>query len=127
MTRPVTLLTCLLFAFSLVEFTAVANADTGAPQGSYTVSGTGPSGGAPYTGVVAVQRVGDVFSVTWTVAGVTSTGTGIFKNGHLAISYSSPNAAGGVALYSAKVDGGWEGIWTYVGSQQTGTEDWTPQ
>ena len=54
--------------------------------------------GSTYSGTVTVERNGETFLVTWTVAGGRQIGVGIGKDDLLAVSYRSGNAIG-IALY----------------------------
>jgi hypothetical protein len=94
------------------------------PAGTYRVSGTNPGSGSTYFGTVTVERNGETFLVTWTVAGGRQIGVGIGKDDLLAVSYRSGNAIG-IALYLPDQAGGWKGIWAPIGSQTLGTEIWT--
>jgi hypothetical protein len=91
------------------------------PAGTYRVSDTNPGSGSTYTGAVTVERNGETFLVTWTIAGGRQIGVGIGKDDLLAVSHRSGNAIG-IALY---LTGGWKGIWAPIGSQTLGTEIWT--
>ena len=91
------------------------------PAGTYRVSGTNPGSGSTYSGTVTVERNGETFLVTWTVAGGRQIGVGIGKDDLLAVSYRSGNAIG-IALYLPDQTGGWKGIWAPIGSQTLGTE-----
>ena len=96
------------------------------PVGRYSVRGTNPGGGSPYSGEVAVTKTGDTYRIVWNVGGQTYTGTGIGSDDFLAVSYRSGNETG-LALYNRKPNGTWEGIWTYAGARQIGTDRWTPR
>lgn len=92
------------------------------PVGSYRVTGTNPGNGSSYHGTVTVTRTGKTFRVVWVVGGERYFGTGIGSHEGLAVSYQSGNSSG-LALYGA--DGGnWEGVWTYSGGRDLGTEVW---
>lgn len=93
------------------------------PVGSYGVVGNNPGGGSSYQGEVVVERTGDTYRVTWTIAGTRYTGTGLGDGKFIAISYRSGNDTG-LALYGAN-GADWQGVWTYAGGQQVGTERWT--
>jgi hypothetical protein len=94
------------------------------PIGKYSIRGTNPGDGKPYSGEVTVTRTGDTYRVVWLIGSDTYTGTG--SNDFLAVSYRSGNETG-LALYGRKSDGKWHGIWTYAGGRQIGTDVWTPR
>jgi hypothetical protein len=94
--------------------------------GKYSIRGTNPGDGRPYSGEVTVARTGDTFRVVWLIGSDTYTGTGIGSDDFLAVSYRSGNETG-LALYGRKSDGKWHGIWTYAGGRQIGTDVWTPR
>jgi hypothetical protein len=95
------------------------------PVGSYSIVGTNPGSGSQYRGTAKVERTGKTYRVTWVVGGTRYVGTGIGNHEGLAVSYKSGNSSG-LALYGA--DGGnWEGVWTYSGGRDIGTEVWKRQ
>jgi hypothetical protein len=113
----------LLVAVALACSTVLAFAAD--PVGRYRVTGTNPGGGSSYHGTVTVDRTGDTYRVVWVVGGTRYIGTGIGTREGLAVSYRSGNSTG-LALYGA--DGGnWEGVWTYAGGRDIGTEVWKRQ
>lgn len=110
----------LLVAVALLCSSALAFAAD--PAGSYSVSGTNPGNGSSYRGSVTVSRTGNTYRVIWVVGGTRYTGTGIGNREGLAVSYRSGNSTG-LALYGS--DGGnWQGVWTYAGGHDLGTEIW---
>jgi hypothetical protein len=113
----------LLVAVALVCSTVLAFAAD--PVGTYRVTGTNPGGGSSYHGTVKVTPTGKTYRVVWVVGGTRYVGTGIGTHDGLAVSYTSGNSTG-LALYGA--DGGnWEGVWTYSGGRDMGTEVWKRQ
>ena len=92
------------------------------PVGSYNVLGTNPGSNSQYHGTVQVTRTGQTYRVVWVVGNARYVGTGIGNREGLAVSYKSGNSSG-LALYGA--DGGnWQGVWTYSGGRDIGTEVW---
>ena len=92
------------------------------PVGSYSVIGTNPGNNSQYHGTVQVTRTGQTYRVVWVVGNARYIGTGIGNREGLAVSYKSGNSSG-LALYGA--DGGnWQGVWTYSGGHDIGTEVW---
>jgi hypothetical protein len=96
------------------------------PVGKYSIRGTNPGDGRPYSGEVTVTKTGDTYRVVWLIGSDTYTGTGIGSDDFLAVSYRSGNETG-LALYGRRPDGSWHGIWTYAGGRQIGTDRWTPR
>ena len=94
------------------------------PSGSYSIDGTNPDG-STYAASVLVSRVGDTFTLTYTLDGDRKvTGTAIGDNDVLSIGYAE-NGQSGVALMYHDGDS-WQGVWTYLGSKSMGTEKWQP-
>ena len=108
-------------ALAISTVLAIAN-----PVGSYSVSGTNPSGGSGYSGRVMVERTGDTYRVTWNIGGQTYVGTGIGSRDFLAVSYRSGSESG-LALYAQQSDGSWQGVWTYANARTIGSERWNPR
>lgn len=115
--------------FASLAFAAGLAFSTGAlaqAEGSFTVAGTNPGGASNYTGTVTVQKVGEnVYQLEWTVGGNVSVGTAVGDDDFLSVGYKSGDNFG-VALF-VRDDDGWDGVWTYGGGKQIGTESWTPQ
>lgn len=127
----------VLIAFLLILSSGSALAG---PEGKYTVNGTNPGNGSGYEGTVTVERNDQTYSVLWDVGGTKYLGTGIGaanvkgtptmgpasgQDDTIAISYISGGSFG-LAFYVEQDNGQWNGIWTYGGSSQIGTEVWTP-
>lgn len=93
------------------------------PVGRYSVAGSNPGNGGKYSGTVIVERTGETYRVTWSIAGQTYVGTGIGNDKGLAVAYSAAGQTG-VAIYGANGDG-WEGAWTYANGRSIGGEVWT--
>ena len=102
-----------------------ASAWAGDPVGSYRVSGSNPNNGGSYSGTVTVEKTGQTYRVTWVIADSTYIGTAIGNDHFIAVSYHSGDSTG-LALYG---DAGsdWQGIWTYQGGTEAGTENWSRQ
>lgn len=114
---------------------SAANAD---PVGKYSISGTNPEDGKKYTGTVEVARVGETYTVVWTIGKDVINGTaiaGYIRDGNyvagsatdddtvLSVAYGSGNSHG-VAIYIQQNDDVWEGVWAYSGSGKVTTELW---
>lgn len=95
------------------------------PVGRYWVRGTNPNG-STYSGEVRVTRTGDTYRVVWDIGRQTYTGTGIGDDDFIAVSYRTGNQTG-IALYGRKSGGRWEGVWTYAGGRDIGTDHWSPR
>ena len=113
-------LAAVLPAFLLLSTAALAD-----PVGRYEVTGTNPGGGSSYSGTVTVSRTGQTYRVIWNIGGTRYEGTGIGDKDFIAVSYRSGNNTG-LALYGAAGDD-FEGVWTYAGGRQIGTEKWERQ
>lgn len=92
------------------------------PVGEYEVQGTNPGNGSAYSGMVTVERTGDTYRVIWDIGGTVYRGTALGDHRFIAISYRSGGDSG-LALYGA-TGSDWEGVWTYAGGRQVGTERW---
>ncbi len=111
------------------------------PEGTYNVEGTNPGGEGGYRGIVRVTQYGQTYSVVWEVGGTKYLGTGLGaanvkgtptmgpasdQDTAIAISYITKGSFG-LTFYVEQDNGQWKGIWTYGGSNQIGTETWTPR
>ena len=107
------------------------------PVGTYDVTGINPDDGDEYHGTVTVNRTGETYSVTWTIAGTESNGVGIGgRRGNAAttgvasvdddmITIGYGNGSGfGISQYDLQPDGSWEGHWAYAGGEKVSTETW---
>jgi len=112
----------LFVASAAALLLSIATAFAADPVGSYSVIGNNPGGGSEYHGTVTVERTGQTYRVIWIVGGQRYIGTGIGNKDFIAVSYKSGSDTG-LALYGA--DGGnWQGVWTYAGGRQIGSEVW---
>jgi hypothetical protein len=95
----------------------------GAVTGTYSVAGTNPTG-SHYAGTAVVEATGDTYVVTWTVAGDTSVGRGVFLGTTLAVGGVLGN--GGFVFAMTPKGGNLEGIWADMQNGTTlGGEIWT--
>ncbi len=112
------------------------------PEGVYDVAGKDLGTGNPYSGTVEVVRTGKTYSVRWDIGGASYVGSGLGaapikgmsvvgpadENDYvLAVGYIAGNQGFGLAYYVQQEDGSWKGIWTYGGSEELGSEVWTPR
>jgi len=126
-----------ILAAGTIVLAMVATALAG-PEGTYSVTGTNPGRSGTYKGMVTVKRVGETYEIVWNIAGTRFTGSGLgaapVKGGSvmgpadsgddtLAVGYISGRSFG-IAFYVEQPDGTWDGVWTYGGSDQVGTETW---
>jgi hypothetical protein len=92
--------------------------------GSYAVEGTDPKSGAGYTGTLAVEPSGDLYSLRWTLAGGNRVGTGVQYGSSLAASFAATGAGKGcgVGLYKIAADGTLDGRIARLGDTQFAIE-----
>ena len=95
------------------------------PTGTYAIEGVNPDGTA-YDATVVVAKVGDTFTVTYTLGdGTKLSGTAIGDDDILSIGYVQDSESGVALMYRDKEE--WKGVWTYIGAKTLGTEVWTAQ
>lgn len=112
---------CAAVAFAMLATPALADK----LSGKYVVSGKNPGGAGSYEGLVMIEQTADVvYKITWTIEGAKFVGTGIGGEEGLAVSYKSGSDTG-VAIFQRQADGTVDGVWTYFGGTQIGTETWT--
>jgi hypothetical protein len=92
--------------------------------GEYTVEGT--AAGGNYKGQAAIAPDGDVFLVVWQIGQTRYQGTGLMKDGHLAVTYASRGRPA-LAFYVLRPDGSLVGTWTEFGSKSVFTETLVPK
>lgn len=94
------------------------------PSGTYDIDGVNPDG-TTYEASVLVSKVGDTFSVTYSLDDRKVMGTAIGDDDVLAIGYGEAGDSGVALMYR---DGQrWQGVWSYLGAKQLGTEEWQPR
>ena len=91
--------------------------------GIYDTQGVNPGGGGTYSGQTVIERTGSTYRVRAEV-GVYATGTGLFRNGVLAVMFPE---RGWIANYAVQSDGSLRGIWAESGGTVTGRETLTPR
>ena len=67
---------------------------------------------------------GETYRITWTIGSDRTEGTGIFRDGRLAVVYQPGNARPGVAFYDLRGDGSLSGTWVIHGGAKLGAEVW---
>ena len=70
-----------------------------------------------------MEKTGQTYRVIWVVAGTRYVGTGSGDRDFIAVSYKAGSNDTGLALYGAEGED-WQGVWTYAGGRQVGTEVW---
>lgn len=94
-------------------------------EGVYRVKGLDLAGQA-YQGMLTVERTGEVYRLTWQLPEGQLIGIGVLHDTVLAASWGGTTGTGIVA-YTVLPGGVLEGVWTFSGSEQTGTERATRQ
>ena len=122
MALAVTILLGTIFAVPHLAMAQGAVAQ-GSVTGTYSVAGTNPTGGH-YAGTAVVEATGDTYVVTWTVAGDTSAGRGVFLGTTLAV--GGVLGQGGFVFAMTPKGGNLEGIWADMqNGTKLGGEIWT--
>jgi hypothetical protein len=96
-------------------------------SGLYLVEGANPDGQGRYRGDVKVERAGDAYSILWTINGQRHIGTGIYRDGKLAVVYQPKQGLPGIAFYEVRPGGQLIGLWVPLSGRQLGSERWTPK
>ena len=111
----------LITASAMLTLAVPALAD---PTGTYDIEGMNPDG-STYQASVLVSKVGDTFALTYTLDDRKVMGTAIGDDDVLAIGYGEADDSGVALMYR---DGEtWQGVWSYLGAKQMGTEEWQPR
>ncbi len=92
------------------------------PLGVFKVEGVNPDG-TTYSGQVEITSSGETYNVTWTIAGATFTGAGLYTDGVFSTAYTGGFT--GLAAYEEIAPGVWSGPWAGVGASEIGQESWT--
>ena len=92
--------------------------------GRYDVVGSNPGNQGQYRGEVVIEPQGETYRITWTIGSDRTEGTGIFRDGRLAVVYQPDNARPGVAFYDLRGDGSLSGTWVVHGGAKLGAEVW---
>jgi hypothetical protein len=96
-------------------------------EGRYRVEGRIPGQERNYDGEAVVKRTGQTFTIAWRIGNSTHVGTGILVENKLTVVYQGVGGGGrpGVVIFDVRDDRIGEGVWTELGLQQVGTENWT--
>lgn len=107
----------IALVIGLAAFVPTAQAD--GIEGIYSADGTNPGTGDPYSGTAEITRTGDTYWVEWTIGKQTFGGTGIYRDGILAVSYAGEFS--GIVVYRMHASGG-DGLWAVQNAPNVGTE-----
>ncbi len=96
-------------------------------EGRYRVEGRIPGQERNYDGEAVVKRTGQTFTIAWRIGNSTHVGTGILVENKLTVVYQGVGGGGrpGVVIFDVRDDRIGEGVWTELGLQEVGTENWT--
>ena len=101
---------------------AVSAADI---TGTYDCQGTNPGGKGNYKGTVVIEKPGDAYKVTWSIAGQTFNGVGILEGDQFSVGYTDAAKSWfGVIVYKVKGNT-LTGPWAVYGSGNMGSETLT--
>jgi hypothetical protein len=114
----------LLFVVALMPAAAFAQSTN--LTGTYIVEGQNAGAKGSYRGELAIAPSGDTFRVVWRIGNQQHEGTGLLRDGKLAVVFRSSQQTG-VALYDVRDNGTLIGTWTTLGSRAVGTETLTPK
>ena len=99
-------------------------------EGTYEIEGQNPGQQRTYKGEAQVKRTGRTYSVVWKVGQTPQFGTGIVVDKTFSVVFQtfSPGSGPGrpgIAVFTIENDRIGQGIWTGIGQQDTGLENWT--
>jgi len=115
-----------LFVVLLLLSPVAALAQSEKLTGTYTVEGRNPGGKGTYRGEMAIAASGDTYRIVWRMGNQQHEGTGLLRDGKLAVVFRSGQQTG-VAFYDVRDNGTLIGTWTTLGGQAVGTETLTPK
>ncbi|KAA2236205.1 hypothetical protein [Salinarimonas soli] len=97
-----------------------------AVEGRYKVEGRIPGQERTYEGEAVVKRTGQTFTIAWRIGNATHVGTGVLVDNKLTVVYQAIGGGGrpGLAVFDVRDDRVGEGVWTELGLQEIGTENW---
>lgn len=92
--------------------------------GTYTIKGTNPGGGAPYTGGLVVTKRDKVLQFSWKSGTATYDGVGVQSENTVGVAFASGTEGKGcsVAHYKIEATGALSGRWGAWGANASGTE-----
>jgi len=115
---------CLVLA---LLWSALGFAQSVEPSGLYSVEGRNADQKGTYRGEVAISKDGDAFKILWIIGNQQYAGTGILRDGKLAVAFQAQGRMVGIALFDLRPDGTLSGTWTVFGGKALGLENWTPK
>jgi len=89
----------------------------------YTVEGRNADQKGTYRGEVD----GEGFKILWIIGNQQYAGTGILRDGKLAVAFQAQGRMAGIGLFDLRSDGTFSGTWTVLGGKALGLENWTPK
>jgi hypothetical protein len=93
--------------------------------GRYAVSGKNPDG-TTYTGRLTIQKTAVGYQLTWSIGDLLYTGTGIFVDGLLTVTWRGVDGEG-QGVYTRDDQGVLSGTWTVAGQDKPGQETLVPE
>ncbi len=110
-----------------VALAATSALPAAAIEGRYRVEGRIPGQERNYDGEAVVKRTGQTFTIAWRIGSSTHVGTGILLDNKLTVVYQGVGgqARPGVAIFDVRDNRIGDGVWTELGLQEVGTENWT--
>jgi len=115
---------CLAIAFL---WPALGFAQSAEPSGLYSVEGRNADQKGTYRGEVAISKDGEGFKILWIIGNQQYAGTGILRDGKLAVAFQAQGRMAGIGLFDLRSDGTFSGTWTVLGGKALGLENWTPK
>ena len=101
-----------------------APAAVGEIAGNYSVKGTNPGGGSPYTGSLLVTKRDKVYQFSWKSGGASYEGVGVQAGNTVGVAFASGGDGKGCSVVHYQVDasGGLNGQWGAWGENASGNE-----
>ncbi len=95
-------------------------------DGIYTVNGR-DVGRETYKGVAEIRRSGPTYQMVWQIGPTAFIGTGLYAEGVLSVAFRDVHGRVlGLGVYSLQDDKTLAGVFTFVGSDKTGSEMLSP-
>ncbi len=102
-------------------------AQSAEPSGLYSVETRNADQKGTCRGEVAISKDGDAFKILWIIGNQQYGGTGILRDGKLAVAFQAQGRTAGIALFDLRPDGTLSGTWTVFGGKALGLENWAPK
>lgn len=100
------------------------NARAEAPLGDWLTTGQNPGETRTYKGNVSVIPSGDTYTVMWRFGATTYIGTGIDMGAYFAVTFMKTGSQEVGLVLLHKQGQTWQGLWTPMGGQIIGKENW---